>query len=773
MKQLILIIFLTCSSLLYGQTISEKVVLNLNSNSLNLLSASEEGLRINLQVGNFYKKSVEINGVKYFAVNLIEESAIKEKGNPELPKFTRSIMIPGTSDFAAKIISSKYEDISLPIIPSKGILSRIINPDDVPYSFSSLYTKDSFYPMDRFSFDEPYLIRDSRGVALNIYPFAYNPVKKILRIYTNIELEITFTGSNLKNSTQRSDIKANKYFEPMLSNHFLNYQAVSSLKSTRTVEENGRMLIISHNDFINAMQPFVNHKNNRGLNTEIVSMNDVGITAAQVRTYIQNRYNSDNSITFVLLVGDHSQVPTLMVNGGGSDPSFSLVSGSDNYPDIIIGRFSAENVNQVETMVTRSLFYENMTEQEWFHSGMGIASSEGTGDDNEYDYEHLRNIRTGLLGWHYNQIGEFYEGSQGGADPNGEPTVAQISNSINSGSSIINFTGHGSNTSWGWFAPNWVDIYSNNNVNSLTNDDRLPFVFSVACVVGNFTSTTCFAESWLRASNSSTNRPTGAIGFYGSSINQDWQPPMQAQDRFNELLINEDYITFGGLCYNASWSMMDEYGSGAEQSGTNMFLAWHIFGDPSINVIPHVQGDCQDNITISETINGGTHEFLASNSISASNQISNGASAHYGANGSITLLPGFSVASGCTFTADVNGCNRGLLKSAKVADFNNSFSSEYNVSEKEKNLLLFPAIDQKEPIIKVFPNPISDGSVKIEISNTDMLNSVSIYNSMGKLIYTNKTPNNILSIDNINEKGLLVIKIELKDSIIVKKIISE
>jgi hypothetical protein len=578
MKKIVFLLLMSFSTLLYGQTGYEKTSVNQVDNSLKILSSSDEEIVLELSIGNYLKRSVKIDGNTYYSVNLVGESWIKEKGNPELPKITRSIMIPSNSGFVPELISKKHIDIELPVTPSKGILPRTINPDDVPYSFSDIYSKDAFFPESNYSIGEPYLIRDARGIAINFYPFTYNPVKKILRVYTSLTLKISFEGTNLKNASIRSFSEPNKYFEPIIKRHFINYvPTTGDLKSTRTVDENGSMLIICHNDFMDEMQDFVTHKNNRGLSTELVSMNTVGSTANDVDTYIQNEYDSDNSLTFVLLVGDNAQIPTLTVSGGGSDPSFSLVAGSDNYPDIIIGRFSAENGSQVETMVERSIDYENMSEQNWFHNGTGIASSQGTGDDGEYDYEHIRNIRTDLLAWHYNQIDEFYDGSQGGNDASGNPTPAMISSSINSGVSIINYTGHGSTTSWS------TSGFSNTNVNALTNDDMLPFIFSVACVNGNFTGSTCFAESWLRATNSSTNRPTGAIGFYGSSINQSWSPPMQAQDEFNNLLINEDYITFGALCYNASFSMIDDYGSGGE----TMFLTWHIFGDPSIEVIPN------------------------------------------------------------------------------------------------------------------------------------------------------------------------------------------
>lgn len=182
--------------------------------------------------------------------------------------------------------------------------------------------------------------------------------------------------------------------------------------------------------------------------------------------------------------------------------------------------------------------------------------------------------------------------------------ATMISNAINGGVSIINYTGHGITTSWS------TSGFSISNVNSLTNDDMLQFIFSVACDVGNFTSGTCFAESWLRAKNNSNGKPTGAIGFYGSSIGQSWDPPMQAQDEFNNLLINGDYTTFGALCYNASISMLSDYGSLAKDD----FLTRNIFGDPSIVISPN----CTYTF-VQETIN--THKTFNCEALEIGNTV--------------------------------------------------------------------------------------------------------------------------------------------------------
>jgi len=230
-----------------------------------------------------------------------------------------------------------------------------------------------------------------------------------------------------------------------------------------------------------------------------------------------------------------------------------------------VGRFSAENTSQVSTQVERVIHYErDVTAGEtWMQSGMGVASNQGPGDDGEYDDEHQDVIRQKLLNYGYLAVDQIY-------DPYG--TATQVATGLNAGRGIVNYTGHGSTTSWG------SSGFSNSHVNALVNDNMLPFICSVACNNGTFTSTTCYGEAWLRASNGGT--PTGAIATYMSYISQSWDPPMCGQDEVVDLLVDDEKRTIGGLFFNGSCQMMDEYGS----SGVNEFENWTIFGDPSLAV---------------------------------------------------------------------------------------------------------------------------------------------------------------------------------------------
>jgi len=384
-------------------------------------------------------------------------------------------------------------------------------------------------------------------------------------VYTDITLKLKVVNNNGYNVISRSGVPAriDKDFSQVYNNVFLNNTNTNSADYI-PLDEYGRMLVISYPGFMEAIQPFVDWKNSMGIRTELVDVTTIGATAAAIKTFVDNYYTT-NGLTFLLLVGDGPQIPTITTGnvGGPSDNAYGYLVGDDHYPDIFVGRFSAENVEHVNTMVQRTLEYEKepLTTTEWLDKGFGIASDQGPGDDNEMDFEHMQNIRTDLIGYTFSSIGELYDGSQGGEDQSGNPTPTSVSAEVNAGRSIINYVGHGSDNSWG------TTGFSNTNVNSLTNNHMWPFIFSVACVNGNFIGGTCFAEAWLRAKN--TNGLTGAVATLMSTINQSWDPPMDGQDAMNDIMIESDptniKCTFGGITMNGCYKMNETYRSGGDE----------------------------------------------------------------------------------------------------------------------------------------------------------------------------------------------------------------
>ncbi|MEW5923562.1 MAG: C25 family cysteine peptidase, partial [Candidatus Zixiibacteriota bacterium] len=559
---LTLVILLTLSSF----AIAEKVDLGAKGEDVSVIVEQSDDYKtvLRFEVGAFYRDVIDLNGEKFYSLSCGDEPVLLIEGEPALPHICRSIIIPDDAKMEVRVISEEFVDIpDMPVIPSKGNLKRTVNPDDIAYTFGDVYSKHEWYPEASAVLREPFIFRDFRGTVVEINPFRYNPAEKTLRVYTSITVEVVNVGPGEINVLYRkSDIKNRiPEFEQMYQRRFLNYY--EKTEKYPAVGEIGDMLIITYDSFHDAMLPLVEWKLQKGIKTTIANISAIGNNSTNIKNFINSVYNIDSALAWVLLVGDAAQIAPGNATGDYSDTYYSKIIGTDDWPEVIVGRFSAENVSQVETQVIRSINYEKTPYgSDWFHKATGIGSAEGPGGHyGEYDCVHEGNIRNDLLAYNYTLVDQI-------CDPGA--TASQVSTALNNGRSFVNYTGHGSTTAWS------TTGFSNTNVNALTNDNMLPLIFSVACYNGSFVGSTCFGEAWQRATNGSN--PTGAIASYMSVISQSWAPPMYAQDEATDLLVAESKLTIGGLCYNGSLGMIEAVGA----TGIEEFNAWTIFGDPSV-----------------------------------------------------------------------------------------------------------------------------------------------------------------------------------------------
>lgn len=550
--------------------------------NFNLISSSDELISFRHILQQKEVASISIQNENYQNYASAYKIVSADPGAPALPFFTESVLLPDIGNVELIIEHDGFVDYqNVLVAPSKGSLKRNQNPSDIDYSFSGVYTTDAFYPAAIATLGTPFILRKTRGTTVKINPFQYNPVTKVLRVYSNIRVSVIIDknvqGENeLQLSSSRLDGYTNTYL-----GHYIN--ATNVLKRYSPIEENGDLLIITHPDFESDLAPFVNWKIQKGIKTEVVTTAVSGTTDTDIKSYIQNYYSSNPNLLYILLVGDHEQIPSHTYGASGSeqlwsDSYYAQLAGTDFYPEVFIGRFSASQSEDLTTQIDRVLEYEkNPVTGAWMANALGLGSNEGSGygDDGEADYEHLRNIRTKLMNFGYANVHEFYQGSQGGADAPGEPTSVAINSAIDNGIGLFNYTGHG------WTEGVSTGDYTNTSINQLQNNGKYPFVVSVACNNGTFVGETCFSEAWARATHN--GNPAGAIGAAGSSILMAWAEPMQTQDEMTDI-ITESYstnrkTTLGGLFYNSQMSMLETYSE--SWTAQEVMQTWVLFADPT------------------------------------------------------------------------------------------------------------------------------------------------------------------------------------------------
>jgi len=539
-----------------------------------LISSSPNETVIKFQLDSYDVKRVKTQ--QGTAVELSAPSAARllEKGNPDLLKFSEAVIVPDRGKMKIQVIDSTYTELDhVNLVPSKGNLLRTVNPKKIPYTYGNVYQKDVYFPGKLADVGQPYIARDFRGQAVLIYPFQYNPVTARLRVYSSITIKVSKEGDKGGNEFARNEpldyTKLNDEFKSVYSRHFLNFNALeksnSSLQYTPVLPNIGNMLIVSYGDFMDEMANFVTWKQSYGYNVSLVDYATIG-SAAALKTYVANYYTT-NGLVFLLLVGDNAQIPVSSTTAGDSDANYAYIVGSDHYADIFIGRFSAETAAHVTTQVDRTIYYERdlASSATWFRRAVGMASAEGPGHLGEYDATHMDQIMTDLTNYGYTISKNYQTGG----------TAANLSTLVNNGTGAMFYCGHGNYDGWycGW-------SFLNAQVAALTNDNMLPAIYSVACQVGNFKSYTCFCEYWLRELNG-TN-PAGAVAHAGSTINQSWNPPMDAQDEMADILISSSgpKRTFGGVFINGVFKMIDINGT----AGSDMADTWVCFGDASVQL---------------------------------------------------------------------------------------------------------------------------------------------------------------------------------------------
>ncbi|MBO7073567.1 MAG: T9SS type A sorting domain-containing protein [Bacteroidales bacterium] len=578
-----------------------------------LVSSTDKEIVVELNVNGFNTNTVTTPNGDAVVITNKKMMLLAQAGEPNVPSAVIPAVVGDNALMAVEVVDAQYVDYqNVEVAPSKGDFPRSIDPEDVPYTYGAMYQQDAFYPSQIARLDEPYIHRDVRGQNMVVTPYLYNPVTKTLRVYNHLVLKMKNVGVDRRNVFENRTKSANvdREFNKMYQRRYINY--AESMSRYTSIAEDGELLIICHDAFMTAMEPFVEWKKQIGRPTTMVGTSVAGNNANSIKAYIQSYYAEHTNLTDILLVGDVAQIPGVYISAGSGwnnysgygDAQYGQLAGNDYYNEVLVGRFCCETEAQVTNHVNKVLNYERDLDETatWLSVGQGVSKNEGAGSGHnggEADYEHIDNIRTDLLNYNYTEVHRDYQGVSGVTS-----NANIVSQHINNGVSIINYCNHGDVTLWGVFS------YSNSNVNALTNDYKLPYIISVACLNGKYDhSSPCFAEAWMRATNNANGNPTGAIGGMFSYIEQPWTPPQDGQDEMVDILVesysNNIRHTMGGVSINGNMKVLDMGPNNNAYKGT--YNTWILFGDPTLtlrNATPAVM-----DVTAASTMRGDDTSF--------------------------------------------------------------------------------------------------------------------------------------------------------------------
>lgn len=521
--------------------------------TVKVLEAGPSEIRVGFSMGDtdYSIRPLDVNGVRCSRILLNDAEYTGEKGDPDVPQVSQSIVIPDRSRMDFEITSFEFKDVDAnPIAPSKGMILRNVHPQDVPFEFGAAYASGRRFPQTSAYLGSPYIAGGVRANVVYFQPFQYDFKSKKLRVFTSITVRIVPSLEPGLNEKERSGKTG----------------SVGEKTHYHPADESGGMLIVSHKNFLDAMKPFVTWKNKKGMKTELVDVAQIG-DAAAIKTFVADRYRTKGT-RYLLLVGDWDKVPSLTNGGptkddqGPSDNAYGCVEGNDAYPEMLVGRFSGKEPRDIQAQVDKTLLYERTltAKDSWLKNGFAGSDKTETDDIAAVDY-----IVKDLKAFRYPAITNSISDYDASADEN------KLIAAVNAGIGVHFNASHGDNTS----------IVNLNliSVGKMTNKGRYPFNFTSACNPGTFNANAdCLGEALLKKPDA------GFVGAFMAAILTPWYEPYVALKEQADVLAQKypDNIkkTYGGVAISGCMKMIDKY----PKTGPWVSNALILFGDPSLQI---------------------------------------------------------------------------------------------------------------------------------------------------------------------------------------------
>jgi len=334
-----------------------------------------------------------------------------------------------------------------------------------------------------------------------------------------------------------------------------------------TQEVGARYLIITHDNFYDALQPFAYWKHKKGMRTKVAKLSEIGSTALAIRNYILNAYNNwPIRPEFVLFVGAPNYVPFPTVSGVYSDNYYTNMDG-DIYNEILSGRLTVHTLTEAQNVVNKMFLYERTPEMQdslWFRKACLIVNIDNDAyDDSIYwsDAHHAAGLIVNNGYVNIDTLSDFYGHN-----------ATSIINAVNSGRSIVMYRGSGTNN---WYAP--FDV----NPDLTVNGTKLPIVLSITCRTIGTSSTPAIAEKWFLTGT--PTQPRGASGYFATTTSVTNQAYLRSavSKGFMDAVFVDKKRTFGEACEGGRLRVYSMYPT---LGGDEEYYGFTTIGDPEMNL---------------------------------------------------------------------------------------------------------------------------------------------------------------------------------------------
>ncbi len=358
---------------------------------------------------------------------------------------------------------------------------------------------------------------------------------------------------------------------------------VNQPSNLRDNTQNADLLIITHPSLAGSLAPLIELRQKQGFGVETVDVEDIydefsfGEKSPQaIRDFLVFAHtNWKPAPRFVLFVGEASYDPRNYLGAGDFDlvptkliDTTYLETASDDWfadfndgglPEMYFGRLPVRTPTETAALVSKIVNYDSSAGKRAVHPrSVLLVADKNDGFDFEQASRQLHSfVPAGT------NVEEIFRGQLDDA-----AAKKRLISSINSGQSIVNYTGHGSTNVW-------RSLFAAADVPALANGKRLPLFITMTCLNGYIQDpvTESLAEALIKADRG------GAIAVWSSSGLT--SPAQQA-------LINQQLyrLIFAGGGVKGQSLTLGEATSKAKSATNDIDVrrTWLLLGDPTMRL---------------------------------------------------------------------------------------------------------------------------------------------------------------------------------------------
>lgn len=624
MKKLSLVVVMAFCSII---AMAQNGRIQLRSESRAEITKSEfKSMRAVFSYGSVESIEIATEQGTFSEIALPGTYASGEIGTPELPATHQLLAVPFGATPTVSVVGFTTTDYNLSdydintIIPHQPSVRKDQRPEDIEFVYNqAAYQTRALATAPEASIEVQGTMRGIRIGSLLVNPLSYNAATNTLRVFNDIEVEINFEGADYAETERMLVNTYSPYFDIVYKQMF-NYRQINDVYTDHPdlMAYPVHMMVIAPEEFLGTLQPWTNWKIQKGFDVEVYTTNQAGSNYSAIRSFVQNKYNTGVSAgetpTFLILVGDVAQVPN--TTGNQSQKVTDLYYGSvdnDDFPDMFYSRMSAENTTQLTSIINKVLQYEQyaMPDPSYLNNVTLIAG-----------WDSYWNPRVGQPTVNY-ATNYYYNTAHGFTNVNTYLTQGQYSgcyNTMSSGVGFINYTAHGSETSWA--DPN----FSVGAINSLSNTNKYFLAMGNCCLAADFGYyNPCLGEAMIRADNK------GAFSYIGSCPSSYWyedyyfgvgathtlngSTPSNTESStgvYDGVWMDDTYNTVSSMVFLGNLAVCYAHAGNYQHSVNDKYYwqSYHVLGDGS--VMPFRVQPTANNVSHAPTFPGGANSFTVS-----------------------------------------------------------------------------------------------------------------------------------------------------------------